>query len=90
MDGISGFPRGSVPAYFELSWSILSSIGIFALGLSLLVIATTGLSPLSVVAPVVSIAGAVANGLCYFAFYTNYNVDSRVAASIFADFLWLV
>lgn len=90
MDAPSEFPPGSVPVYFELSWSILSSIGIFSLGLSLLVIAATELSPLAAVAPVVSVAGAVANGLCYFAFYTTYNIESRLVASAFADFLWLV
>ncbi|KAH8705463.1 hypothetical protein BGW36DRAFT_367621 [Talaromyces proteolyticus] len=80
----------TMPAYFELSWSILSSIGLFSVALSALVIAATSLTPLSIVPPILSAACAVANGLCYYAFYTNYNPDGRAVAAAFADFFWLI
>jgi hypothetical protein len=38
----------------------------------------------------VSAACAVANGLCYYAFYTTYPVVNKAAASAFTDLLWLV
>ncbi|KAE8145188.1 hypothetical protein BDV25DRAFT_165218 [Aspergillus avenaceus] len=77
-------------SYYELSWSILSSIGLFTTLLSIWAVVITRPSPLSYVPIVVSAAGAVANGLCYFSFYTSYAVTNRAAASVIADLLWLV
>lgn len=81
---------GTSTPYFELSWSISSTIGIFALIACLLVANLTRLSPLLAVPLVVSTACALANGLCYYAFYSNYALKNRVAAGVFADFFWLV
>lgn len=77
-------------SYFEHSWSILSSIGLFATVMSMFVICMTSLTLLTVVPVVVSVACAVANGLCYYAFYTTYAIKSRMAASIIADLTWVV
>jgi hypothetical protein len=79
-----------VPVYFELSWSILSSIGLMNLVFSLLVIGITTPSPLSIVPVVVSAAGAIANGLCYYAFYGEYPVAGTLAAAAVADIMWMV
>lgn len=83
-------PSAVVPHYFELSWSILSTIGVVGLALSLLVIASTSLTPLLLVPPILSTACAIANGLCFYAFYTDYDAVNRAVASGFADFFWLV
>jgi hypothetical protein len=76
--------------YYELSWSILSSIGLFTALLSTWAVFTTRPSPLSYIPIIVSVAGAVANGLCYFSFYTSRPASNRAAASAVADILWLV
>lgn len=76
--------------YFEHSWSILSSIGIFAAMMSGFVIALMSLTLLTIVPLIVSIACSVANGLCYYAFYTTHKTEGRMAASIIADLMWLV
>jgi hypothetical protein len=77
--------------YFELSWSILSTIGIGNALFSLLVGAITTFSPIAIVPLVTSIAGAIANGLCYYAFYDDRNpVLNRAVASVFADLTWMV
>lgn len=76
--------------YFELSWAVLSTIGIASFFFSIVVAAICGFPPISLVPLVVSVAGAVANGLCYYAFYTDYPIANQAAASAFADFLWLV
>ncbi|KAB8244376.1 hypothetical protein BDV35DRAFT_382300 [Aspergillus flavus] len=77
-------------SYYELSWSILSSIGLFTTLLSIWAMLITRPSPLSFIPIIVSAAGAVANGLCYFSFYTSYPTGDRAAASAIADILWLV
>ncbi|KAJ5484058.1 hypothetical protein N7539_005854 [Penicillium diatomitis] len=79
-----------VPAYFELSWSILSTIGLFLTVAGLWATAITRLSRLHLVPIIVSIACSIANGLCYFAFYTQNPIRQRAAASVFADTFWLV
>lgn len=79
-----------VPAYFELSWSILSTIGLFLTVIGFWAILITRVSPLHLVPIIVSIACAIANGLCYYAFYTDYPTRQRVVASVFADIFWLV
>ncbi|KNG91017.1 hypothetical protein ANOM_000800 [Aspergillus nomiae NRRL 13137] len=86
-------PSGTSPevaSYYELSWSILSSIGLFTTLLSIWAMLITRPSPLSFIPIVVSAAGAVANGLCYFSFYTSHPPGDRAAASAIADILWLV
>ena len=77
-------------AYFELSWAILSTIGITNLFFSLIVVGICGFKPISLVPIIVSIAGAIANGLCYYAFYAGYPLTNTVVASAFADVAWLV
>nr|BDD69312.1 sterol uptake control protein 2 [Verruciconidia persicina] len=76
--------------YFELSWAILSTIGIANVIYSLTVASICGFPPISLVPLVVSAACAVANGLCYYVFYTDYPVVNKAAASGFTDFLWLI
>jgi hypothetical protein len=80
----------AVPVYFELSWSILSSIGLINVLFGILVAGITNLSPISMVPIVVSAAGAVANGMCYYAFYADYPQTPVVVAGAFADIMWLV
>ena len=79
-----------VPLYFEGSWSILSSIGLINVMLGLIVVGITGFSPISVVPIIVSIAGSIANGLCFYAYYADYNRTATLIAAIFADLAWLV
>lgn len=55
----------AVPVYFEESWAILSSLGLVNVLFGLMIIGITSLSPVSIVPIVVSVAGAIANGLCY-------------------------
>lgn len=77
--------------YFELSWSILSTIGITNVIFGVLVAGITSLSPVIIVPIVTSAAGAIANGLCYYAYYDLENpIMGRAVASIFSDLLWLV
>ncbi|KAE8387390.1 hypothetical protein BDV23DRAFT_195881 [Aspergillus alliaceus] len=76
--------------YYELSWSILSSIGLFTTLLSIWAVLITRPTPLSYIPIIVSAAGAVANGLCYFSFYTSYPIPNRAVASAIADVLWLI
>ncbi|KAK7418929.1 hypothetical protein QQX98_003632 [Neonectria punicea] len=77
--------------YFELSWSILSTIGIANVLFGFLVCSITSFSQISAVPVVSSAAGAVANGLCYYAFYAEDTpVSGQAVASAFADLLWLI
>lgn len=77
--------------YYELSWSILSTIGIANVLFGLMVAGITSFGPVSIVPIVTSAAGAIANGLCYYAFYDkDTSATSAAIASIFADILWLV
>lgn len=79
------------PVYFELSWSILSTIGVANVFFGLLVVSVTSSSPVAAVPIVTSAAGAVANGLCYYAFYlTSVPLVNQAVASAFADILWVV
>ena len=79
-----------IPIYFEGSWSILSTIGLVNVLFGLTVVGITGYSPIALVPIIVSIAGAIANGLCFYAFYANYNTTATLVAAIFADLGWLV
>jgi hypothetical protein len=82
---------GIAPVYFELSWSILSTIGIANVLFGSLVCSITNFSQISAVPIVTSIAGAIANGLCFYAFYAEGGtLTSKAVASVFADLLWLV
>jgi hypothetical protein len=54
-----------IPAYFEESWAILSTIGLINVLFGFMIIAITSLSPLALVPIITSAAGAIANGLCY-------------------------
>ncbi|KAH6890646.1 hypothetical protein B0T10DRAFT_486386 [Thelonectria olida] len=82
---------GVEPVYFELSWSILSTIGIANVLFGSLVCSITNFSQISAVPLVTSVAGAVANGLCFYAFYAEGgSLTSKAVASVFADLLWLV
>ncbi|KAL4877904.1 hypothetical protein BJY04DRAFT_197064 [Aspergillus karnatakaensis] len=80
----------SMATYFELSWSILSSIGLFVTFVGVWALFISRPSPLTYIPIVVSISCAIANGACYFAFYTENAVSNRAAASAFADFFWLI
>ena len=82
--------NGPLPTYFEHSWAILSSIGIINVCFGLMVIGIVGFPPIAIVPIVVSTATAVANGLCYFAFYTDYAKTNTIVASAFADLFWMV
>jgi len=79
-----------IPIYFETSWSILSSIGLINVLIGFLVIGITSLSPITIVPIVVSAASAIADGLCYYAFYANHATTKTAVAAGFADFFWLV
>ncbi|KAK0386453.1 hypothetical protein NLU13_6289 [Sarocladium strictum] len=82
---------GIEPVYYELSWSILSTICLANILFGGLVIGITSFSPVATVPIVTSAAGAVANGLCYYAFYNDsYGAHNRAVASVFADVGWLV
>ncbi|OCL07495.1 hypothetical protein AOQ84DRAFT_294995 [Glonium stellatum] len=77
-----------VPVYFEMSWSILSTIGLVNTFIGFMVIAITGLSGLSILPSIVSAACALANGLCYYAYYTDCPKPARMGASVVADIAW--
>lgn len=65
--------NATVPAYFEESWAILSSIDLVNVLFGFMIIGITTLSPLALVPIITSAAGAIANGLCYYAFYADYS-----------------
>lgn len=69
---------------------MLSSIGIFAAVMSVFVILIKSLTLLIIVPVTVSAACALANWLCYYAFYTTYAIEGRMAASILADLTYMV
>ncbi|ROT37857.1 hypothetical protein SODALDRAFT_175679 [Sodiomyces alkalinus F11] len=76
--------------YFESSWAILSTICLANSLFGLMVVNITTLSRASMVPIVVSVAGAVANGLCYYAYYGDYPLVNTAAASVVADVMWLI
>src|ERR1700761_8584475 len=78
------------PVYFELSWSILSSIGLINILYGLLIVGITSLNPITAVPIIVSATGALANGLCYYSAYGNYSPIPTVISGVFADTFWLV
>ncbi|KAK6511087.1 hypothetical protein TWF481_000009 [Arthrobotrys musiformis] len=80
----------SLPLYFELSWSILSTIGLVTFMIAWMVAGIVHLTTITMIPIVVSGACAVANGLCYYAFYGSYPVKSRAVAAGFADIFWFI
>lgn len=76
--------------YYELSWAILSTIGLLLTLLGVLVICITNLTRLTMVPVVTSAACAVANGLCYCAFYSERPIPQQIAAAVVADVMWMV
>lgn len=50
----------------------------------------TSFSPIASVPIVVSMAGAIANGLCYYAFYAKHPTNNTVVAGAIADLTWLI
>ncbi|KAF3085239.1 hypothetical protein TWF569_009506 [Orbilia oligospora] len=80
----------SLPVYFELSWSILSTIGLVTFLIAWMVAGIVHLTTITMIPIVVSGACAIANGLCYYAFYASYPVKSRAVAAGFADIFWFI
>jgi hypothetical protein len=80
----------STQLYFEGSWSILSTIGLVNVINGLTVISIIGVTPIALVPVLISVATAIANGLCYYAYYAHYGKRSTVAAAALADVFWLV
>jgi len=76
--------------YFEESWAILSSIGLINCLIGLMIIGITSLSPIAIVPVVCSVACAIANGMCFYAFYADYSTTPTVIAGAAADVAWLV
>lgn len=76
--------------YFETSWAILSTIGLCNILFGLTIIGIIGRTPVIAVPITVSAAGGLANGLCYYAFYTNPPPANAAAASAIADLMWMV
>jgi len=76
--------------YFEESWAILSSIGLINCLIGFMIIGITSLSPIAIVPVVCSVASAIANGMCFYAFYANYSTTPTVIAGATADIAWLV
>ncbi|KAI3576576.1 hypothetical protein IWW34DRAFT_822208 [Fusarium oxysporum f. sp. albedinis] len=76
--------------YYESSWSILSTIGLVNFFFAWIVIGITRLSWLSAIPAIVSAAGAVANGLCYYAWYMNSGKPRTASAYAVADILWMI
>lgn len=76
--------------YYEQCWAILSTIGIANVLYGLVIASITRPTLLLLVPVTISIAGAIANGLCYYAYYADYPLVNTAVASGFADFFWLV
>ena len=80
----------SALSYFELSWAILSTIGLVNSLHGLVVLGIVGFCHIVFVPIAVSAAGALANGLCFYAFYSEHVLAGKIAASAVADIAWLV
>ncbi|KAL2266726.1 hypothetical protein VTJ83DRAFT_6078 [Remersonia thermophila] len=79
------------PIFFELSWSILSTIGASNVFFGLVVGCVANFSLIALVPIVTSTACAFANGLCFYAYYlTSLPAANRAAAAVFADIAWLI
>lgn len=77
--------------YFDTSWAILSSIGVANVFYGLILLGIHGsLTFITSIPIVVSTAGAIANGLCYYAWYSEASLSRAAAAYAVADIMWLV
>ncbi|KAL2827275.1 hypothetical protein BJY01DRAFT_262080 [Aspergillus pseudoustus] len=74
--------------YFETSVAALSTIGFCIIGFSVWAILITRFTALHAIPLIASVACAVANGLCYYAFYTPRPKVQKSVASAFADICW--
>ncbi|KAM5350057.1 hypothetical protein ACJ41O_006562 [Fusarium nematophilum] len=77
------------PVYFELSWSILSTICIGNVLFGFLVCGITSFTPLAAVVMISSAAGAIADGVCFYANYGDHPAMNRAVASVFCDIFWV-
>ncbi|KAK7418321.1 hypothetical protein QQZ08_011308 [Neonectria magnoliae] len=75
--------------YFQSSWAIFSTIGIGNVLFGFTVVGIASLSPISLIPIIVSAAGAIANGLCYYYNFGDYPVTNSAAASAVADIIWV-
>ncbi|KAF5024524.1 hypothetical protein F66182_3464 [Fusarium sp. NRRL 66182] len=76
--------------YFEVCWSIFSTICLVNVLLGILVCEITTFTWLAAVPIFSSAAGAIANGLCYYVYYRTNPVINEVVAAVFSDFFWLL
>ncbi|KAK1446814.1 hypothetical protein CCUS01_02373 [Colletotrichum cuscutae] len=76
--------------YFETSWAILSTIGVANTLFGFIIAGITAFSPVSLIPIVVSVAGSIANGLCYYSFYADYPILNTAVASGVADVMWMI
>ncbi|KAL5598247.1 hypothetical protein FOBRF1_012040 [Fusarium oxysporum] len=81
----------AIPTYFDLSWAVISTIGLFNVLISLMVAGiANGFSRVLLVPLVVSAACALANGLCYVAYIAEYPAVNKAVAAIFASLGWTI
>jgi hypothetical protein len=81
----------TISPYFELSWAVLSTIGLNNVLIGFMVAGITGGFSVVLLVPIITSAGcALANGLCYVAWIAEYSVVSKAVAAVFATFGWLV
>ena len=76
--------------YFEVCWSIFSTICLVNVFFGILVCEITTFTVLAAVPIFSSATGAIANGLCYYVYYNDHPLVNEVVAAVFADFFWLV
>ncbi|SPJ76038.1 uncharacterized protein FTOL_05769 [Fusarium torulosum] len=76
--------------YFEVCWSIFSTICLVNVVFGILVCEITTFTVLAAVPIFSSAAGAIANGLCYYVYYIENPVVNEVVAAVFSDFFWLL
>ncbi|KAM0300659.1 hypothetical protein ACHAPM_005936 [Fusarium culmorum] len=76
--------------YFEVCWSIFSTICLVNVVFGVLVCEITTFTVLAAVPIFSSAAGAIANGLCYYVYYEKHPVVNEVVAAVFSDFFWLL
>ncbi|KAF5565884.1 hypothetical protein FNAPI_1433 [Fusarium napiforme] len=76
--------------YFEVCWSIFSTICLVNVVFGILVCEITTFTVLAAVPIFSSAAGAIANGLCYYVYYLENPVINEVVAAVFSDFFWLL
>jgi hypothetical protein len=72
--------------YFEVCWSIFSTICLVNVVFGVLVCEITTFTVLAAVPIFSSAAGAIANGLCYYVYYIENPVVNEVVAAVFSDF----